>query len=107
MGSPKVEGRSKVEGSSRKILDLCGSLKGHIPHPTEIFPTPQATQCSVPVKPVESRVMGEEPEGPGSAEAESQRVESWSGGRCISATGRREEATLIRGREIRMDVHEQ
>ena len=51
--------------------------------------------------------MGEEPEGPGSAEAESQRVESWSGGRCIPATGRREEATLIRGREIRMDVHEQ
>ena len=50
----------------------------------------------------ESGVMGEEPEGPGSGQAEGQRAESWSGGRCITATGRREEATLVRGREIRM-----
>ena len=51
------EGNGQPKGwgqvwSSRKILDLCGSLRGHIPHPTRIFPTPQATQCSVPVKPV-------------------------------------------------------
>ena len=46
--------------------------------------------------------MGEEPEGPGSGKDESQRAESWSGGRCITATGRREGATLIREREIRM-----
>ena len=51
------EGNGQPKGwgqvwSSRKILDLCGSLRGHIPNPTRIFPTPQATQCSVPVKPV-------------------------------------------------------
>lgn len=71
-GQPKGPGQVR---SSRKILDLCGSLRGHIPHPTRIFPTPQATQCSVPVKPV--GVQNDEWRARGSRVRWGWRSEGW------------------------------
>ena len=60
---------------SRNIFDLCGSLRGHIPHPTRIFPTPQATQFSVPVKPV--GVQSDEWRARGSRVRWGWRSEGW------------------------------